>query len=38
MLELQNRKRFLMDALVLSEATIGKKLDWKDIKFLLDMK
>jgi len=38
MLELQNRKRFLMDALVLSEASIGKKLDWEDIKFLLDMK
>ena len=38
MLELQNRKRFLMDTLVLSEETIGKKLDWEDIKFLLDMK
>ncbi len=38
MLELQNRKRFLMDALVLSEDSIGKKLDWDDIKFLLDMK
>jgi len=38
MLELQNRKRFLMDALVLSEASIGKKLDWDDIKFLLHMK
>jgi non-specific serine/threonine protein kinase len=38
MLELQNRKRFLMDALVLSEEGVGKKLDWEDIKFLLDMK
>jgi len=38
MLELQNRKRFLMDALVLSEESLGKKLDWEDIKFLLDMK
>jgi SNF2 family DNA or RNA helicase len=38
MLELQNRKRFLMDSLVLSEDSIGKKLDWEDIKFLLDMK
>ncbi len=38
MLELQNRKRFLMDTLVLSEETIGKRLDWEDIKFLLDMK
>ncbi len=38
MLELQNRKRFLMDALVLSEESIGKKLDWEDIKFLLDLK
>jgi len=38
MLELQNRKRFLMDSLVLSEENIGKKLDWEDIKFLLDMK
>ena len=38
MLELQNRKRFLMDSLILSEENIGKKLDWEDIKFLLDMK
>ncbi len=38
MLELQNRKKFLVDALVLSEETIGKKLDWDDIKFLLDLK
>ncbi|MEI7998612.1 MAG: SNF2-related protein, partial [Candidatus Omnitrophota bacterium] len=38
MIELQNRKRFLMDALVLSEEGVGKKLDWEDIKFLLDLK
>ena len=31
-------QKFLVDALVLSEETIGKKLDWDDIKFLLDLK
>lgn len=36
MLELQKRKKFLMSALVLSEENIAKKLDWEDIKFLLD--
>ncbi len=38
MLQLQNRKRFLTEALILSEEGIGKKLDWEDIKFLLDLK
>ncbi len=33
--ELQQRKRFLMSSLVLSEKSIAKKLDWDDIKFLL---
>ena len=38
MLDLQNRKRFLTESLILSEEGIGKKLDWEDIKFLLDLK
>ncbi len=36
MVQLQNRKRFLTESLILSEEGIGKKLDWDDIKFLLD--
>ncbi len=37
-LELQGRKKFLMNALVLSEDSMSKKLGWDDIKFLLDLK
>ena len=35
---LQQRKKFLMNALVLSEETMAKKLGWEDIRFLLDIK
>ncbi|MBF0387382.1 MAG: SNF2 helicase associated domain-containing protein [Candidatus Omnitrophica bacterium] len=37
-LELQERKKFLMSSLVLSDESIAKKLGWDDIKFLLDIK
>lgn len=37
-LQLQERKKFLMSSLVLSEDSMAKKLGWDDIKFLLDIK
>lgn len=36
-LELQKRKKNLIDSLVVSEEGIAKKLGWEDIKFLLDL-
>ncbi len=37
-LELQERKKSMMNALVLSDETVFKSLGWEDIKFLLDLK
>ncbi len=37
MLELQKRKRNMIDSLVIAEDGIAKKLGWEDIKFLLDI-
>jgi len=36
-LELQKKKKNLIDSLVVAEEGISKALDWEDIKFLLDM-
>ncbi|MEI6437401.1 MAG: DEAD/DEAH box helicase [Candidatus Omnitrophota bacterium] len=37
-LQLQERKKFLMSSLVLSDEGIAKTLGWDDMKFLLDIK
>lgn len=37
-LELQERKKLMMNTLVLSDETVFKSLGWDDIKFLLDLK
>jgi SNF2 family DNA or RNA helicase len=36
--ELQQRKKYLMNAIVLSDESIAKQIGWEDIKFLLDIK
>lgn len=37
-LQLQDRKKFLLNSLVFSEEALSRKLGWEDIKFLLDLK
>ena len=37
-LELQQRKKQLIDALIVSEKGIAKSIGWEDVKFLLDIK
>ena len=37
MLELQKRKKNMIDSLVVAEEGVAKKLGWEDIRFLLDI-
>jgi non-specific serine/threonine protein kinase len=37
-MELQQRKKSLLGSLVLADEGVAKKMDWEDIRFLLDIK